>query len=81
MEYTNYEKHGSSPVDGFIIQAPISDREALKKDFPNFDELLAISSKMIAEGQENEYVSAKLIPPGFDVPITAYRLHSLIAKE
>ncbi len=80
MEYADYEKHGNSPVDGFIIQAPVSDREALKKDFPNFDELLAVSEKMIADGQENEYVSAKLMPRGFDVPITAYRLHSLIAK-
>ncbi|KAJ4153202.1 hypothetical protein LMH87_009701 [Akanthomyces muscarius] len=80
MEYADYEKHGNSPVDGFIIQAPVSDREALRKDFPNFDELLAVSEKMIADGQENEYVSAKLMPRGFDVPITAYRLHSLIAK-
>ncbi|OAR05936.1 hypothetical protein LLEC1_03700 [Akanthomyces lecanii] len=80
MEYADYEKHGNSPVDGFIMQAPVSDREALKKDFSNFDELLAVSEKMIADGQETEYVSAKVMPRGFDVPITAYRLHSLIAK-
>ncbi|TQV92628.1 Protein of unknown function DUF1749 [Cordyceps javanica] len=80
MEYADYQKHGSSPVDGFIIQAPISDREALKKDFSNYDELLSISEKMIADDQEAEYVSAKLLPPGFNVPITAYRLHSLLAK-
>ncbi|OAA58760.1 hypothetical protein ISF_06543 [Cordyceps fumosorosea ARSEF 2679] len=80
MEYADYEKHGSSPVDGFIIQAPVSDREALKENFPNYDDLLAISKKMIADGEEKEYVSAKLIPPGFNAPLTAYRLHSLLAK-
>ncbi|ATY67430.1 hypothetical protein A9K55_000059 [Cordyceps militaris] len=80
MEYADYEKHASSPVDGFIIQAPVSDREALKKDFPNYQELLDVSEQMIADGQEREYVSAKLIPAGFNVPITAYRLHSLLAK-
>ncbi|KAJ3496767.1 hypothetical protein NLG97_g2415 [Lecanicillium saksenae] len=80
MEYANYEKHGNSPVDGFIIQAPVSDREGLKKDFPNFDELLALSAKMIADGDEKEYIPAKMIPAAFDVPITAYRLHSFLAK-
>ncbi|KAM3447051.1 hypothetical protein MY3296_009095 [Beauveria thailandica] len=80
MEYADYEKHGSSPVDGFVIQAPVSDREALKNDFANFNELLAVSEKMIADGQEKEYVPARLVPAGFDVPITAYRLHSLLAK-
>lgn len=80
MEYADYEKHGNSPVDAFIVQAPVSDREALKQDFANFDELLVTSEKMIADGQENEYVPAKMIPAGFDVPITAYRLRSLMAK-
>lgn len=80
MEYSNYEKHGAPLVNGFILQAPISDREGLKRDFPNFDELLATSEKLIAEGKDKEYIPASMVPADFSVPITAYRMHSLLSK-
>lgn len=83
MEYSKYDKYGNEPVDGFIIQAPVSDREALvyalsKKDVEN---LVTKTEAMIDAGQKDEVVPKSSLPPGFpfECPITAYRLHSLCA--
>lgn len=80
MEYTNYAKYSNSPVDGFILQAPVSDRESLDTFIPDYQPKLDYANKMIAEGKgedvlPNEYSIAML-----DAPISANRFHDLFAK-
>ncbi|RFU74821.1 esterase lipase superfamily [Trichoderma arundinaceum] len=79
-EYTNYTKHGSSPVDGFILQAPISDREAFKLEFPDTDRSVQIAEQMIAEGKADHIAPKEVIPPSLGPAVSAYRLRSLLAK-
>ncbi len=81
MEYTNYAKNQTKPVDGFILQAPVSDREAfgglVSKE--QIDESLAVAAEMIRSGQEDAIMPRDKLPPEFAEPITAYRWNSLIA--
>ncbi|KKP07893.1 hypothetical protein THAR02_00101 [Trichoderma harzianum] len=79
-EYTNYAKHGSSPVDGFILQAPISDREAFKLEFPDTDKSVQVAEQMIAEGKADHIAPKEVIPPSLGLAVSAYRLRSLLAK-
>lgn len=80
MEYTNYARHNSKPVDGFILQAPVSDREGLEGLFPEWRDSLAVADQMIAEGKPDWCIPKDKVPPVFNCPMTAYRLRSLIAK-
>ncbi|KAK7742136.1 hypothetical protein SLS53_004722 [Cytospora paraplurivora] len=80
IEYTNYEKYHNEPVDGFIIQGSVSDREALPidKGKENVDKLVAIATDMIKSGRGDDAVPKSQLPVELDPwPITAYRLHSL----
>lgn len=81
MEYTNYVKHRNEPVDGFILQAPVSDRDGLEIIFPEWQESLDFADKWIAEGKADWCMPRNLVPASLGAPITAYRLRSLIAKE
>ncbi|CAI6082377.1 unnamed protein product [Clonostachys chloroleuca] len=80
MEYTNYARHNNEPVDGFILQAPVSDREGLEGMFPEWRDSLAVADQMIAEGKSDWCIPKDKVPPVFNCPMTAYRLRSLIAK-
>ncbi|KAL6694645.1 hypothetical protein J3F84DRAFT_377511 [Trichoderma pleuroticola] len=80
MEYTNYAKYSNSPVHGFILQAPVSDRESLDTFLPDYQSKLDYAKKMIAEGKgedclPNEYSIAML-----DAPLSANRFHDLFSK-
>ncbi|PSR90374.1 duf1749 domain-containing protein [Coniella lustricola] len=83
MEYSKYDKHGNEPVDGFVIQAPVSDREALVYALSQEDVegLVSKSNAMIRAGQKDDVVPKSSLPAGFpfECPVTAYRLHSLCA--
>lgn len=82
IEYTNYEKHHNEPVDGFIIQASVSDREALPidKGKETIDKVVAIATEMIKSGKADDAVPKSQLPPVFEpFPVTAYRWHSLAA--
>ncbi|EHK21091.1 uncharacterized protein TRIVIDRAFT_51661 [Trichoderma virens Gv29-8] len=79
-EYTNYAKHGSSPVGGFILHAPISDREAFKLEFPDTDKSVQVAERMIAEGKADHIAPKEIIPPSLGPAVSAYRLRSLLAK-
>jgi len=80
MEYTDYAKYGNEPVDGFILQAPASDREALSLAMSkeHLEESISLASKMISDGREEDIMPRASIPPFFG-PCTAYRWHSLTA--
>lgn len=79
MAYTNYVKHGNEPVDGFILQAPVSDREALDDLFPTWRESLEHAENLIAEGKKDHLMPVDLVPHDLGAPMTAYRLWSLMA--
>lgn len=78
MEYTKYDKYGNEPVDGFIMQAPISDRENLDEMVPGWRKIVAHAEQMIAEGKQDHFMPPDLVPPSLGGPITAYRIHSLM---
>lgn len=81
MEYTDYAKHRSEPVDGFILQGPVSDREAFGALMPRgeMDESLRIAGAMIAAGNADAIMPRDKVPASFDTPITAYRWRSLLS--
>lgn len=83
IEYTNYEKHQNEPVDGYIIQGSVSDREAFRDAMSPeaMDEIVSVTQEMIDTGKQREIVPRSRVPPNFifSCPFTAYRLHSLCA--
>ncbi|KAI5459859.1 hypothetical protein BGZ63DRAFT_415318 [Mariannaea sp. PMI_226] len=80
MEYTNYEKHGNEPVDGFILQGCVSDRETLDLIMSDPEPSLALAAKMIAEGKADHMMPKDMLPDVLGAPISAYRFQSLAAK-
>ncbi|KAL1882779.1 hypothetical protein VTK73DRAFT_904 [Phialemonium thermophilum] len=81
MEYSNYEKYRNAPVDGFILQGPVSDRQALAKemDATKIQQGLAFAAKLVEEGRGDQIMPRDLLPRSFTTPITAYRWHSLLS--
>jgi len=81
MEYSDYTKHKNQPVDGFILQAPISDREwAEYTGQSELQDAIDVAKKLIADGKSDYIVPRDKAQIVAGVPITAYRLHSLVAK-
>lgn len=82
MEYTNYAKHEAKPVDGFILQGPVSDRESLAELVEEVDLTRAseLAAKMIAQGKQNDCLPHDLAGRYFSTPITAYRWDSLVRR-
>ncbi|KAH6890516.1 hypothetical protein B0T10DRAFT_605996 [Thelonectria olida] len=80
MEYTHYDKHGSEPVDGFILQGGISDRDTLELIMADPEPSLELAAKMIAEGKADHMMPNDMIPSVLGAPISAYRFQSLAAK-
>jgi hypothetical protein len=86
MEYVDYEKYKSEPVDGFILQGPVSDRESLdfvKAAFPDddIDGFVECARRMVADGRQNDCVPTALVPKIFaGTPLSAYRVLSLAEK-
>ena len=79
MEYTKSSAY-NDPVDAFILQAPVSDREALKEVFPEYKDSLALASEMVANGKGREMMPSDKTPSALGAPMNAYRLWSLCAK-
>ena len=79
MEYTNYERHANEPVDGFILQAPVSDREGIDQFFPTWRESLNVAKDLIDNGKSEHLMPVEKVPQAYDAPITAYRFWSLVA--
>ncbi|EMD65189.1 hypothetical protein COCSADRAFT_190143 [Bipolaris sorokiniana ND90Pr] len=71
----------SPPVNGYILQAPTSDRETASLLMPPkfLHTSLQHAEDLIAEGKEMQIMPSDLIPPIFSSPISAYRWHSLVS--
>ncbi|KAM0254313.1 hypothetical protein ACHAQJ_006899 [Trichoderma viride] len=80
MEYTNYAKYSNSPVDGFILQAPVSDRESLDVYLPDYQSKLDYADRMIAEGRGNDCLPGDQSFAMLNAPISANRFHDLFAR-
>lgn len=85
MEYAVKGQNELPRVDGIILQGPVSDREAfvplLKRDGRDPEESLAYAARVVKEGRgDEEYMPRRLLPVGWNTPITAYRWHSLISS-
>lgn len=83
MEYNRYDKYRNEPVDGFIMQGSVSDREGyvdvLKQQ--KVDDMVSLAKGMIDAGKGDDAVPKSKLPSSFFFPnpMTAYRLHSLAA--
>ncbi|PHH75155.1 hypothetical protein CDD80_2595 [Ophiocordyceps camponoti-rufipedis] len=75
-----YVKQSSPPVDGFILQAPVSDREGLDLFEPDFKTTLDLAKSWIAQGKANDCLPRNMVPSSLGAPVSAYRLYSLWAK-
>ncbi|KAG5921269.1 hypothetical protein E4U61_006964 [Claviceps capensis] len=80
MEYADYVKHSNPPVDGFIMQGPVSDRESMDVIFPSYQDSLALANEWIAQGRAHDCLPNDKVPQDLSAPITAYRFNSLVAK-
>lgn len=80
IEYANYAKHNNEPVDGFVMQGPVSDRETLDLIFPDPQPSLDLAAKMISEGKGGDCMPFDMIPAVLGAPISAYRFQSLASK-
>ncbi|RCI16679.1 hypothetical protein L249_2960 [Ophiocordyceps polyrhachis-furcata BCC 54312] len=75
-----YAHSDSPPVDGFILQAPVSDRESLDLFSPDYQTTLDLASNWIAQGKADDCLPRSMVPSTLGAPVSAYRLHSLWAK-
>ena len=77
MEYLTGRHAGDRPpVDGVILQAPVSDRQALTDMLPQaiMEEANALALKMCGEGKDADFMPARLTSPAFEqVGVTARR--------
>ena len=81
MEYTNYEKHHGEPVDAFVLQAPVSDREMMDLFFSDVQDIIAFCKGWMEVGKGQDCLPSSLVPKSIaGGPVTAYRMHSLCAK-
>lgn len=73
-----HNKNGETNQDiaGYILQAPVSDREHFKVNLPNFDQFVELAIKYRNEGKGQEYLPRAAM----DAPITADRFFSLTVK-
>ncbi|KKY36128.1 putative dolichol-phosphate mannosyltransferase [Diaporthe ampelina] len=80
IEYNDYEKHQNEPIDGFILQGSVSDREGFVVDLgkDEADRMVALATEMVNDGRKDDAVPKSRLPrPFFPWPVTAYRLQSL----
>ncbi|KAL6871921.1 hypothetical protein J3F83DRAFT_733115 [Trichoderma novae-zelandiae] len=80
MEYTKYAKYSNNPVDGFILQAPVSDREGMEMLFPGSEAKLEYAAKMIAEGKGGDCLPSEQSFGMLGAPVSAQRFHDLYSK-
>ncbi|KAI3406039.2 hypothetical protein KGF56_001258 [Candida oxycetoniae] len=71
-------------IQGAILQAPVSDQEALRNSGKSakLEKLLEeVYDEYIAKGRENEILPEKYKKVLFNTPVTAYRFYSLACKR
>ncbi|ROT42801.1 dolichol-phosphate mannosyltransferase [Sodiomyces alkalinus F11] len=76
-----YAKRTDDPVDGFILQGPVSDRQAVEGllEPEELQESIELAAEMIAEDRGEEMMTPEQVYHIYK-PVTAYRWHSLVAK-
>ncbi|KAI1808028.1 DUF1749-domain-containing protein [Daldinia bambusicola] len=83
MEYTA-PAHHAPPVEGYILQAPVSDRGAISSEMGGFelDKSLKIAKELIASGRGHERMLPENLSKSFhDTPISASRWYALGAVD
>jgi hypothetical protein len=88
VEYVDYERHKSEPVDGFILQGPVSDREAMVLDSRSaggpgqLEETIAQARSMVQDGRPEDLMPLKTLPSMLSgTPVSARRFLALATKE
>lgn len=83
MEYNRYDKYHNEPVDGFIMQGSVSDRECYADLMApeTLDDMVSLAKNLIDSGKGGDVVPKSRLPADFMFanPMTAYRLYSLAA--
>lgn len=82
MEYANYDRHATlPPLDGFVLQAPVSDRQSPATAFPNRTATLELANDMIYQGKAQDFMPLGTLDPETPWPFSAYRLNSLYGDQ
>lgn len=82
MEYTDRIKYPDNPpVDGYVLQSPVSDRETAAMFMPAevLEQTLSAANELIAAGKGQDAVPKSMMPEVFAGPVTAYRWWSLVS--
>jgi hypothetical protein len=80
MAYVNYKTATEHPVEGYILQAAVSDREASTMDPESLEKSIECAVEMISQGLQDECMPKSQVDQMTIHPITAYRWQSLAAK-
>ena len=84
MRYvTGKDAHARPRVDGAILQASGSDREALELVFPKdvADNIIARAQQMVKDGKEEDILPSGVTAGFFEAPVTARRWLSLASPN
>lgn len=84
MEYVNYEKNNSEPVEGFILQGPVSDREAMEAEtgHEKLGQSIAHAKAMVAGGAGNDCMPEARVPEMLaGTPLSASRFLAFSTKK
>ncbi|KAI9282303.1 hypothetical protein BY458DRAFT_552523 [Sporodiniella umbellata] len=71
-----HNRHSNKKVLGYILQAPVSDREFLSKNADDYQSSLDLATKMRKEGKGQDLMPRSIA----ETPTTADRYYSLTAK-
>ncbi|KAI1777519.1 DUF1749-domain-containing protein [Hypoxylon cercidicola] len=83
MEYTS-PSHDVEPVEGYILQAPVSDRAAMAQEMgeAQLDGGLKVAKELIDAGRGHERMQPEHLSPSFhNTPISAARWYALGATD
>ncbi|KAI0532892.1 hypothetical protein GGR58DRAFT_146495 [Xylaria digitata] len=83
LEYTA-PAHDTSPVDGYILQAPVCDRDAiaLEMGYDQLEESVKAAKELIDTGKSHERMTLTKLPEFMkDTPISAWRWYALVAAD
>ncbi|KAK8114827.1 hypothetical protein PG999_006896 [Apiospora kogelbergensis] len=86
QDLMEYAATSSDPVDGFILQAPVSDREGSlvgkgAEGEKRLDAIVSIAKDMISSGKGDHPMSHDDLTEDYDRPMSARRFYALHAKD
>ncbi|KAI0460443.1 hypothetical protein F5B21DRAFT_451774 [Xylaria acuta] len=76
--------HNAPPVDGYVLQGPVCDRDAmaLGVGYVQLEESIMAAKQLIDAGRGHERVSVTQLPDFMqDIPISAWRWYALVATD